>query len=318
MLDFSLSHDTAVLPASDTLLAALEGDSPFGMTLSPPRTADELAQSREFLDALASLQSDTVELHGSSLTFPGPDSQLRLLVFEPEGEPSAALLHIHGGGWFCGSPEMSASQLQAFASEMNLLVASVDYRLAPEHRYPAAVDDCEAAALWWRDYAAERFGLKQLFIAGESAGAHLAAVTAMRLRDKHDYSAAGLLLTYGMYDFTNGLPSRSVVDGRNLVQDSAMCDFYASNFVPDEKLRRSADVSPLYADMRGLPPALLIVGELDPFYDDSLLLHARSVGDGNRSYLAIFKHAPHGFEVFDPESGNICRRLGHAFVESCL
>ena len=114
---------------------------------------------------------------------PGPDGDLRIRTFSPPGPARAVMIHLHGGGWAIGRPEMSDRANEALASERGIAVVSVDYRLAPEHRFPAAIDDCEAAALWLLEHAAAEFGTETLLIGGESAGAHLSVLTLLRLRD---------------------------------------------------------------------------------------------------------------------------------------
>ena len=103
----------------------------------------------------------------------GPAGPLRLRTFVPD-QVDAVFLHIHGGGFVTGSPEMTDLLHEILSKELNLAFVSVDYRLAPEHTYPAGPDDCEAAALWLLEHAEREFGSARLLIGGESAGAHLA------------------------------------------------------------------------------------------------------------------------------------------------
>ena len=103
---------------------------------------------------------------------------LRLREFLPStGKPRGVYLHLHGGGWVIGGADMQDSMLLTLADHAQVAVLSVHYRLAPEHRYPAAPDDCETAALWLLDHCAAIYGAEQLIIGGESAGSHLSAVT---------------------------------------------------------------------------------------------------------------------------------------------
>ncbi len=99
----------------------------------------------------------------------------------------------------------------------------------------------------------KNYGIDKIIVGGESAGAHLAAVTTIRLRQRHGYKFAGSKLTYGLYDFTNWLPSREIVDGKNMMQDSKSCELYANLFIPNPKKRKNPDVSPLYADLDDMP-----------------------------------------------------------------
>ena len=179
----------------------------------------------------------------------------------------------------------------------NVTVVSVDYRLAPEHPYPAGPDDCEAAACWLLEHAADEFGSDRLLIAGESAGAHLAAVTLLRMRDKHDAAGRflGANLVFGAYDLSRTPSQRGVgiAPGADILDGSG---FALDLFLPEmsEEQRRAPDVSPLYADLSGMPPALFCVGTNDHLLDDTLFMAARWEVAGNRSELLVYPDTPHG------------------------
>ncbi|HTT87352.1 MAG TPA: alpha/beta hydrolase fold domain-containing protein, partial [Acidimicrobiales bacterium] len=114
----------------------------------------------------------------------GRHGPVRLREFRP-GRVEGVMLHIHGGGWMTGEPALMDPLHESLSDRLGLAIVSVDYRLAPEDPYPAGPDDCEAAALWVIDHAATEYGTDRLLIGGESAGAHLSAVTLLRLRDRH-------------------------------------------------------------------------------------------------------------------------------------
>ena len=186
---------------------------------------------------------------------PGPAGELRLRVLVPDAV-RGVYLHLHGGGWTLGAANQSDLRNQAIARHCGLATVSVEYRLAPEHPYPAGPDDCEAAALWLARSAAAEFGTTRLWIGGESAGAHLAVLTLLRLRDRHGLAPfAGANLVYGCYDLSM-TPSQRRWGERNLVLSTPIIQWFADFFVPDPARRRDPDVSPLYADLAGMPPAL--------------------------------------------------------------
>ena len=240
--------------------------------------------------------------------------EIPLRIVEPAAQSRGAYLHIHGGGWTLGAADLQDPTLKAAANATGLTIVSVDYRLAPEHPYPAAPDDCEDAAVWLLDRFAGR-----LVIGGESAGAHLAVVTLLRLRDRHRvdvrerFGAANL--SFGVYDLT-GTPSRYLWGDRELVLSSRSMSWFVENFLPgfSDDQRRHPDVSPLYADLRGLPPALFTCGTLDPLLDDTLFMEARWRTAGNETTLSIVPEAVHGFLAFELEITRRSREQQHAFA----
>ena len=222
--------------------------------------------------------------------------RVRVLASE---EPRGVYLHLHGGGWTLGAAELQDESLNAIAQNTGLAVASVEYRLAPEHPFPAGPDDCETAARWLVDGGYLELGAPPLFaIGGESAGAHLAVLTLLRLRETRSTAFAAANLVYGAYDLS-GTPSRRRCTDA-LVLTGAVMDWFTDNFLPGlgAEQRRAPDISPLYADLRGLPPALFSVGTLDPLLDDSLFMAARWQAAGNETELRVYEEAVHGFNAF--------------------
>ena len=223
-------------------------------------------------------------------------------------------LHIHGGGWTFGRAHHSDLRNEQVARHASVAVISVDYRLAPEHPYPAAADDCEAVAVWLAQHARAEFGTERLVIGGESAGGHLAALTLLRLRDHHGVRAfAGANLVYGCFDLSM-TPSQRRWGDRYLVLSGPFMRWASANFVPDEAMRRDPEVSPLYADLAGMPPALFTVGTLDPLLDDSLFMHARWLAAGDEAELAIYPGGVHGFNAFPIELGRRANARSDAFI----
>jgi acetyl esterase/lipase len=228
----------------------------------------------------------------------GPAGKIKLRVVAP-AKSRGAYLHIHGGGHVLGAADQQDRLLERIADETGLTAVSVEYRLAPENPYPAGPDDCEAAALWLSDHARD-FGGEALAIGGESAGAHLSALTILRLRDKHGrtpFKAANLV--FGVFDL--GLtPSARTFGDERLVLRTVDVHRFSGAFLPgmSEVERRSPQISPLFADLRGLCPALFTVGTRDALLDDSLFMHARWVAAGNPGELDIYPRACHGFIAF--------------------
>jgi acetyl esterase len=230
----------------------------------------------------------------------GPAGPIRLRTSSPMA-PSAVLIDIHGGAFAMGSPEGGDSLNTRYVERANVAVVSIDYRLAPEHPYPAGPDDCEAAAVWVLANAKAEWGTDRVLITGTSAGGNLAAVTLLRLRDRHDALAnvVGANLVYGAYDLS-GTPSQI---------NNAKVAFRAV-YLPTTPIaeRKVPDISPLYANLAGLPPALFTVGTNDYLYDDNLFMAMRWRAAGNDAELAIYPECLHGFTGMPCQLGRIANK----------
>ena len=224
----------------------------------------------------------------------GPAGKIDLRIIAPKS-PRGILFHIHGGGWCLGAPELNDPLLESIADGANVVCVSTRYRLAPEHPYPAGPDDCEAAALWVIREGTKRFGTSKLSIGGESAGAHLSVVTLLRLRDRHKLAPfACAILNYGCYDLALS-PSVRHWGTEKLVLNTAGVAAFCRFFVPEEARRQDPEVSPLYANLSGMPPALFSVGTRDLLLDDTLFMAPRWLAAGNTAELALYPGACHGF-----------------------
>jgi acetyl esterase/lipase len=228
----------------------------------------------------------------------GPAGKVPLRVIAPE-RSRGVYLHIHGGGHVLGAADQQDRMLERIADATKLTAISVEYRLAPENPYPAGPDDCEAAAVWVSQHPGD-FGGGKLAIGGESAGAHLSALTMLRLRDKHGitpFHAANLV--FGVFDLGMTPSARQFGDER-LVLRTIDIEKFGDAFLPgvSREERQAPHLSPLYADLDGLCPALFTIGTRDALVDDSLFMHARWIAAGNRGELAIYPGAAHGFIAF--------------------
>ena len=253
-------------------------------------------------------------------TIPGPAGDIPVRLFEPE-EPKAMFLHIHGGGWIIGRPQMSDPANEHLATRHGLAVLSVDYRLAPEHPYPAGPDDCEAAAAWMLEHGPERWGTDQMFIGGESAGGHLAAATLLRVRDRLGAidRVLGANLVFGWYDL-RGTPSIFDNGGNPDILDPEGLQFMIESFTPNmsNAERRDPDVSPLFADLSGLPPCLVTVGANDHLADDSYFLAVRMAAAESPVELVVYPDSPHGFQVFPSQMTKTHAKRFDAWIASLL
>jgi acetyl esterase len=251
-------------------------------------------------------------------TIPGPAGDIPVRVFVP-ATVDAVYLSIHGGAFMMGSRRSSDQVNARIAQECNVAVVSPEYRMAPEHQYPAGHDDCEALAVWLLEHGFNELGSDRLLVGGESAGAHIAAVTVLRMRDRHDAvdRVFGANLNCGVYDMT-GTPSRHLPPPENDVlavggggsRSSAVTYFDTATNLIDP------DVSPLYADLRGLCPALFTVGTCDRLLDDSVFMAARWELAGNESALAVYPDGPHGVTGSASEMGRRAQARVEDFIRT--
>jgi acetyl esterase len=225
---------------------------------------------------------------------------VRCRVLLPDGPVAAVYLHFHGGGMIIGKPEMSDIGNRALSRRHALAVVSVDYRLAPEHPFPAGPDDGVAVAGWLLDHAEEEFGSGRLLTGGESAGGYMAAAVLLRIRDELDAvdRVDGANLVFGVYDWGRSPSQRGLRphDGPDLLDPEGI-SFFSDCYLPgrSDDERRDPNISPAFADLRGLPPALMSVGTCDHLLDDTLMLAARWAAAGSSVDLFVAPDMPHGF-----------------------
>ena len=195
-------------------------------------------------------------------------------------------LEIPGGGFYMSSAASGDARNASLAEALGIAVVCVDYRLAPEDPWPAAPDDCEAAARWLVDQAEARFGTTTLAIGGSSAGATLAMTTLLRLRDAGAAGRfAGAVLQFGTYDL-----SGRTAAGRRIADE-----YFLEAYVGHVADRTVPDISPVFGDLHGLPPTLLMVGALDVLLEDNRVMAARLSAAGGDVDLRIYPESPHGF-----------------------
>ena len=295
-------------PALDALVAETRAfNAKLPKEQAPARwTPEAIAKARDLSQVMGGVFATKAIAGFEEREVPGPAGPIRLRVFVPP-EVRAVYLDIHGGGFFMGAPEMDDAGNAALARHARVATVAAGYRLAPEDPYPAGPDDCEAAALWLLANAKREFGVERLLIGGGSAGANLAAVTLLRLRDRHQSAQrfAGANLVFGVFD-VSGTPSQL----RHGV--GSFRDLYLPHH--DAAARRHPDVSPLYADLAGMPPALFTVGTADSLYDDSLFMALRWRAAGNEAELAVYPESVHGFTVFPTALARAAGERIHAWV----
>jgi acetyl esterase len=264
-------------------------------------------------------EARVIEIHG-------PGGPVGLRIIAPDAKSRGTFLHLHGGGWTLGENDGQDPRLQRLARDTGLTVVSVNYRLAPENPYPAGPDDCEAAAAWLlSDAGAAAVGASAASgpraIGGDSAGGQLAACTLLRLRDRHGITGAfeAAVLQYGGFDLSM-TPSQRLWGDRNLVLSGPIMVWFGDQFLPglDREQRRDPDISPLFADLAGMPPAIFTVGTADPLLDDTLFMEARWRAAGHATELRIWPEAPHGFVSLPMTVADLALAAEHDFLNRTL
>jgi acetyl esterase len=265
----------------------------------PPLHEMSVAQARAFFEQMQTvLPRPEVKIAGvEDRSIPGPAGKIPLRIYRPEGKaPFPALVYFHGGGWVIGSIETHDASCRDLANRIGGVVVSVDYRLAPEHRYPAAAEDCYAATKWVAEHAGELgIDARRIAVGGDSAGGNLAAVVALMARDLEGPALRFQLLIYPVTDADFSRASyRENAEGY-LLETKAM-DWFWGHYLPEAGRRREPYAAPLRAkDLAGLPPAFVLTAEFDPLRDEGELYAKQLQQAGVAARLKRYDGAIHGF-----------------------
>ena len=288
-------QDSSVDPELEPLI---EGFPPIDLS------AETLAQFRAAIAEMSVLPDPAThpDVSIEQVRIPGTEASapnIPCLLFRPhEGAARGALLHIHGGGFVMGRPEMDAARNIDLVRATGLVILSVDYRLAPEHPHPAALEDCYAAITW---LAAQATALGapagRIGVIGESAGGGLAAALALTLRDRGAPALVCQVLVFPMLAPPESSVDRHDPDRRTgrFIWTRQSNAFAWSAMLPDPAMDRSA-IPAEAGDLSRLPPAFLAVGDLDLFVHDNLAFASRLMRAGNPVELHVYPGAIHGFD----------------------
>ena len=220
-------------------------------------------------------------------------------VYQGEDEPTGLLVYFHGGGFVIGSIGLMDNVARELAHSSGAAVVSVGYRLAPEHPYPAGLEDCESVTRWALANSG-RFGLppSAVVVGGESAGGNLAAAVSLRLRDAGDTLPAGQVLMYPVVAERMVHPSTVEFDG--LVISRKAGEQYWAAYSGGQDLDVDPYAAPLRApSLEGLPPALVVLGGCDMLRDEGRAYGDRLRDEGVQVDEVCYPGQPHGFINFD-------------------
>lgn len=234
------------------------------------------------------------------LQAPGPAGPIPLRAYRPGGAPADAVLPVlvyyHGGGWVIGDLDTHDVLCRQLCNLSGCAVVAVDYRMGPENRFPAAVDDALAATRWVRSQARElKVDPARLAVGGDSAGGNLAAVVALTARDTGDLPIAFQLLIYPATDQRRGWPSHAA-NGQGYLLTKESMDYYHDHYIPDPAQDLDWRASPLLHENHAkLPPAFVLTAGYDPLRDEGLQYAHKLSEAGNRAALVNFERQIHGF-----------------------
>jgi len=268
----------------------------------PPLREVGVEEAREGIALMHALCTPAGELaRTDESAVPGPSGDVSVRVYSQATEAALpVVVYFHGGGWTIGDLASYDVLCRKLAIATGLTVVSVGYRLAPEHGFPAAVDDCYAVTKWIAEHGSE-LGVdgSRLAVAGDSAGGNLAAVTSILARDRGAPTLAFQLLIYPVIDGTMSFPSiKENAEGYLLSADD-MAWFY-EQYVPPDVDRKNPMLSPLYApDLSNLPPALVITAEYDPLRDEGEAYADALQQAGVEARASRYDGMVHGFLPID-------------------
>jgi acetyl esterase len=265
---------------------------------APPASQSTPEQVRESFRTLVAFGGPPAEVEVADRVAPGPAGPVPVRVYTPEGTgPFPTLLWFHGGGYVIGDLDTADSAARGLCTGAGAVVVSVDYRLAPEHKAPAAVDDCWAATLWVAANPGEvGADPDRIAVGGDSAGGGIAALVALRAREAGTPRLVHQLLVYPYVDLAGTSPSVDE-NGTGYFLDKDTLEWFAAHYT-DGSPYGLADpmVSPLYAEsLEGLAPATVMTAEYDPLRDEGEAYAKRLVDAGVPVELIRYDGMIHGF-----------------------
>ncbi|AFC30600.1 lipase/esterase [Paenibacillus mucilaginosus 3016] len=262
----------------------------------PPLHELPVVKAREiYRSALAASPEEVYKIENRLI--PGPSGEITVRIYTPEGEgPFPVIVYFHGGGWVVGDLDTVDVLCRKLVNGVNCVVVSVDYRLAPEHKFPSASDDAYAAVVWAAKNASSiRADSNRIAVGGDSAGGNLAAVVTLMARDRGFPSLVYQMLVCPVTNYSFETDSyRDNADGYGLTTSTMR--WYWNHYLANERDGKNPYASPLLAaDLSGLPPALVITAEFDPLRDDGEAYAERLKAAGIPVEVNRYDGMVHGF-----------------------
>lgn len=249
-----------------------------------------------------------------------PSGNIRLRIFKPE-KPVGIVVDIHGGGWCIGNPDGTDVQNEQIARACQVVVISIDYKLAPENPIPNQINDCADVIRWVLQNAKTEFGVEKIILQGNSAGAHLAVSSALNVKQSGvlDRRIVGFNLLYGLYDLNKTPSLRQVSDNDLILNKHNVAQFWLNSVnLLNQKDLQNPTLSPLYANLKGLPPALFSVGSADALIDDNTFMTSRWQTAGNKAILDIYPECPHVFDTLPTKIAQMSRKRMNTWISELL
>jgi monoterpene epsilon-lactone hydrolase len=285
-------------------------------TALPPEKC--LATLRQLLNEYANVDPGVLEVVARVQPLLVGNRPCEWLVGE-ESPPERRLLYLHGGSWTKGGLDSHRALSARLARATRCSVLAIEYRLAPEHPFPAGLEDCIASYLWMREKGPEGpTQASHTFIAGDSAGGNLTLATLLALKERNQPLPTGAIALSPATDFTgSGESMRTRVDADPLLKPEGIALCAAAYLQQGENLRLPL-ASPLFGDLKGLPPLLLQVGDAEILRDDSCRFADRARAVGVKVELEVWPEMPHVFQAFAPFLPEAREAIAHigAFVEA--
>ena len=233
----------------------------------------------------------------SNRTIPGPAGDIPIRVYRPvdAGDSTPCLVFFHGGGWVIGTIDTHDLACRALTEATNATVVSVEYRLAPEHPFPAAPDDCTAATKWVAANGAD-LGIdgSRLAVCGDSAGGNLAAIVAQDCADGGPHISAQALV-YPATDFSDPTRPSLTSNAEGYLLTAAAMEWFAGHYVPEGVELTDVRLSPIFGKLEGLPPAIVLTAEYDPLRDEAMQYAETLRQAGVAAEARIEQGLPHAF-----------------------